>query len=213
MQVCFHCGAANSPDAKECHQCSASLVASEEPTPEANEVAEPAEGHAYTECPQCGVPVQPSDRICVNCQFVLFAVDPVERPAPKTHDRDITDRYDEFAARVQLVRNGQLSREDFGKWLGNIRQLLLNQRERYVDMIRTANYYDDSSDEVDMSMTGIFEYEEAMEMMSLFASSEADISALDGALQKMWEGNEKINEAARINRQFRAQLEEDWGYM
>ena len=63
-------------------------------------------------------------------------------------------------------------------------------------------------------MTGILEFEEAMEMMKLFADNdETDFSVLDAALQKMWDGNEMCNEAMRINRDFRAKLEEDWGYM
>ena len=63
-------------------------------------------------------------------------------------------------------------------------------------------------------MTGILEYEESMEMMRLFAANhEIEMAVLDAALQKMWDGNEKCNEAMRINRDFRAKLEEDWGYM
>ena len=211
MQVCFHCGAANSPEARACHSCGASLGGGEEEAVVEQGTEPEAEGQSH--CPNCGTDVQPGDQVCPNCQTPLYTTDPIDRPAPKNHERDVTDRYDDFAAKVQMVRAGSMSREQFGAWLNNIRQLLLNQRERYVEMIRTADYYNDSRDEVDMSMTGILEYEEAMEMMAVFASSDSDISALDIALQKMWEGNEKINEAARINREFRAQLEEDWGYM
>lgn len=211
MQVCFHCGAANSPEAKVCHSCSASLGAAEE-----EEVA--ADGDVdevvhEVECPNCGYPIGVNVHTCPNCQFVIYSQDPIDRPAPKTHERDITDRYDQFAERVQMIRDGRMSVEQFGNWLRTTQQMLLGQRERYVEMIKVSGYYEDSTDEVNMGMTGILDYEEAMEMMLSFANGEADSATLDAALEKMWEGNEKCNEAARINRRFRAQLEEDWGYM
>lgn len=212
MQVCFFCGSANSPDAKECHSCSQPLAEDQgQPTTEVAVTTEQVE--APTQCPYCGQPVSPGDEECGNCQATLVSSDPLDRPAPKTHDRDITSRYDEFASRVQMVRDGRMTREQFSTWLGTIKKQLVSQRDRYVEMIRTSGYYEMSSDEVDMGMTGILDYEEGMELMSLFAASEEDLSVLDQALAKMWEGNEKCNEAMRINRAFRNQLEEDWGYM
>lgn len=211
MQVCFHCGAANSPEAKVCHSCSASLGGAEEE--EVTEDSDVDEVIHEVECPNCGYPIGVNVHTCPNCQFVIYSQDPIDRPAPKTHERDITDRYDQFAERVQMIRDGRMSVEQFGNWLRTTQQMLLGQRERYVEMIKVSGYYEDSTDEVNMGMTGILDYEEAMEMMLSFAGGEADSATLDAALEKMWEGNEKCNEAARINRRFRAQLEEDWGYM
>lgn len=168
---------------------------------------------ALSECPNCGHPVDPNDKVCRNCNYTLVSDDPLDKPAPRTHDRDITTRYDEFAEKVQMVLDGRMSREQFSNWLNTTQNMLLSQRERYVEMIRTSGYYEFSSDEVDMGMTGILDYEEAMETMKLFASTDADVSILSDALGQMWEGNQKCNEAMRINRDFRAQLDEDWGYM
>jgi len=176
-------------------------------------VAVDTEVEEFAECPFCGQSLNATDEVCPNCQSTIVSTDPLDRPAPKTHDRDITGRYDEFASRVQMVRDGRMTRPQFATWLGTVKQMLAGQRERYVEMIRTSGYYDVSSDEVDMGMTGILEYEEAMEMMVVFATTDGDIGVLDSALQKMWEGNEKCNEAMRINREFRNKLEDDWGYM
>jgi hypothetical protein len=210
MQVCFFCGSANSPDAKECHACSQPLGAAQEQPADKTSVQTL---EAPNECPNCGHPLEQGVEECGNCQMPLVSDDPLDRPAPKSHDQDITSRYDEFASRVQLVRDGRMTREQFGTWLGTIRKSLVGQRDRYIEMIKTSGYYEFSSDEVDMGMTGILDYEEGMEMMSEFANNGADFSVLDKALQRMWDGNEKCNEAMRINREFRAQLEEDWGYM
>mgnify|MGYP000489385636 FL=1 len=162
----------------------------------------------------CAQPVDPTDKVCRNCNHVLISDDPLDRPAPRSHDRDITTRYDEFAQKVQAVLDGNMTRDQFGTWLGTMQKKLLSQRERYVEMIQTSGYYEFSSDEVDMGMTGILEYEQSMEMMVLWAGNpDADDSILADALGQMWEGNQKCNEAMRINREFRAQLDEDWGYM
>lgn len=210
MQVCFFCGSANGPEAKICHSCSQPLAGGEEEV-EVEEQAAPTE--SPSECPFCGHDVEPDATECPHCRSAIVPTDPLDRPAPRTHERDITSRYDEFAAKVQLIREGQMSREQFSNWLGYIKGTLVGQRERYIDLIKTSGYYEFGSDEVDMGMTGILDFEEAMEMMSSYATNGADQSILDAALEKMWEGNQKCNEAMRINRDFRAKLEEDWGYM
>ena len=211
MQVCLFCGAANSPGAAVCHSCAQPLAVEEEQgsdNPEVEGAEEPST------CPMCAQPVDPTDKVCRNCNRVLISDDPLDRPAPRSHDRDITTRYDEFAQKVQAVLDGNMTRDQFGTWLGTMQKKLLSQRERYVEMIQTSGYYEFSSDEVDMGMTGILEYEQSMEMMVLWAGNpDADDSILADALGQMWEGNQKCNEAMRINREFRAQLDEDWGYM
>ncbi|MCA9777207.1 MAG: zinc ribbon domain-containing protein [Candidatus Eremiobacteraeota bacterium] len=210
MQVCFFCGSANSPDAKVCHSCSQELAPVEEQSSEENSAPEVPED----ECPFCGNNIEPGAEKCPHCQTILMSDDPLDRPAPKSHEVNITGRYDEFAGRVQKLRNGEITREQFSRWLDQIQRSLLNQRDRYVELIQTSGYYEYGSKEVDTGMTGILEFEEAMEMMKLFADNdETDFSVLDAALQKMWDGNEMCNEAMRINRDFRAKLEEDWGYM
>jgi hypothetical protein len=210
MQVCFFCGSANSTQAKVCHSCSQQLTEGEEQSPN----GAPAQEVPADQCPFCACIIEPGSEKCESCQTVLMSSDPLERPAPKSHEYEITGRYDEFADRVQSVRNNRMSRDQFSQWLDSIQKSLLNQRDRYVDLIQTSGYYEYGSDEVDMGMTGILEYEESMEMMRLFANNhEIEMAVLDAALQKMWDGNEKCNEAMRINRDFRAKLEEDWGYM
>jgi uncharacterized Zn finger protein (UPF0148 family) len=222
MQVCFHCGAANSPGAKECHSCSATLI------DDRDETATPEAGadELLSECPACGYPAsEEGDTVCSNCQTSLRVADEV----PRTHDRDITSRYDEFAERVQDLRSGGLSREEFGKWLNQMREKLNGRREFYVQFVKGSefedidverlevlqnDYFNEREEEVTLTMEGIFEYEEAMGMMAVYAADDniqADV--LDESLKMMWNGNEKCNEAIRMNRDYRNQLEDDWGYM
>ncbi len=186
MQVCFFCGAANSPGKKECHSCGQAF-----PSAEGSSGPTAATATLEADSGPDGTPAIP----------------------PKAHDQDFTARYDEFAGQVEAVRNGKVSREGFSDWLRSMRLKLEQMRDEYVIMVKESGYYQVHSDEVDMGMTGMFDFEEAMDSMELFANGEAEQGVLDSSLLQMWEGNEKVNEALRLNRAFRAQLEEDWGYM
>ena len=145
MQVCFFCGSANSPDAKVCHSCSQELAPVEEQSSEENSAPEVPED----ECPFCGNNIEPGAEKCPHCQTILMSDDPLDRPAPKSHEVNITGRYDEFAGRVQKLRNGEITREQFSRWLDQIQRSLLNQRDRYVELIQTSGYYEYGSKEVD----------------------------------------------------------------
>lgn len=234
MQVCFHCGAANSSGSPECHSCGQPLPGGESPPPVATAIAPPdpspsSEGSASHEpaawgdpppndgavknCPFCDATVPADTTKCPHCQLNIGSNDPLNLPAPRGHEIDLTHRYDEFARNVEAVRLGTISREGFSNWLNATKIKLEEQRNIYMEMIRDSGYYDHHPDEVDLGLTGILEFEEAMEAMLAFAHGHVEQSILDAALLVMWEGNEKVNEAMRLNRGFRAQLEEDWGYM
>ena len=146
MQVCFFCGSANSPDTRVCHSCSQQLAEVEEQSSN----GAPAPDVPEDQCPFCESRIEPNAEKCENCQTILMSTDPLDRPAPKSHEYEITGRYDEFAGRVQMIRNSQMSREQFAQWLDSIQTSLLNQRDRYVDLIQTSGYYEYGSDEVDM---------------------------------------------------------------
>lgn len=223
MQVCFHCGAANSPGARECHSCSARLI--EDDVAPDNGSSENGTVQNISECPMCATSLEPGAETCPNCKADLTA--PPEMP--RSHDRDITSRYDEFAEKVKVVRDGSMSKESFGTWLKEIRETLNLKRQNYVELIKDSdfedidverlevlqtNYFQEREEEVTMTMQGILEFEDAMELMWGFVENESsDLAVLDQALKKMWEGNEMCNEAIRMNREFRNRLEEDWGYM
>lgn len=234
MQVCFFCGAANSPGSPECHSCGQPLPGGGEPPPSepvaaSVEPSNPPQASASTDgtepldpdalsgevknCPFCDATVPVETTKCPHCQLNIDAKDPLNLPAPRGHENDLTHRYDDFAKQVEAVRLGSIQREDFSTWLKTIKGKLEGQRNNYMEMIRDSGYYDHHSDEVDLGLTGILDFEEAMEAMGAFANGDAEQSILDAALLLMWEGNEKLNEAMRLNRNFRAQLEEDWGYM
>lgn len=211
MQVCFTCGAANPPDAPQCESCGADLPAGQSappPLPSAEE-AEPVDNS----CPYCAQPVEPDASECPHCKLSLDARDPLNAPAPRGHSDNLTGRYDEFQKKIEGLRVGMVTPEAFIEWLAVTRQTILEKGDVYVKTVGEMDYYETHPQEVEMAVNGIKDFEESVEQMWDFTLGKTDISGLDTALAKMWQANEQINEAMRLNRGFRAQLEDDWGYM
>jgi hypothetical protein len=211
MQVCFTCGAANPPGAAQCEGCGADLPAGQGAAPPPPPVEEPAA--VDNSCPFCGQTVEPDAVECPHCRLSLDAKDPLNAPAPRGHADNMTGRYEEFQRKVEGLRMGTTTPEAFIDWLADIRVKLASKRDGYIDTVQKMGYYDTHPQEVDIAVEGITAFGEAVEEMWDFTLGQTDISGLDSALAAMWQANEKINEAMRMNRGFRAQLEDDWGYM
>lgn len=210
MQVCFSCGSANPPDAPACEMCGADLPAGQSAPPPPLPVADdPGESR----CPFCSQPVDKDAVECPHCRLNLDSKNPLNAPAPRGHADNMTARYMEFQGKVESVRMGKLSRPDFAQWLNETISKLLSKRQDYMLTVRESGYIETHPAEVDLAMNGILDFEDSANDMLEFANSDTDISALDAALAKMWQANEAINDAMRLNRSFRAQLEDDWGYM
>ncbi len=210
MQVCFSCGSANPPDAPQCEMCGADLPAGQSAPPPALPVADdPGESR----CPFCSLPVEKDASECPHCRLNLDSKNPLNAPAPRGHADNMTARYMEFQGKVEAVRMSKLTRNELGQWLIETIGKLLNKRQDYMMTVRESGYIETHPAEVDLAMNGILDFEDAANDMLEFANSEADVSELDAALAKMWQANEAINDAMRMNRSFRAQLEDDWGYM
>lgn len=203
LVVCFQCGAANTPGNTSCHSCGAQLPASD---PEAH--AEAPEGRSVT-CIHCGGSNVEGTAECVHCQAQLPMLD----DATRNHSSSsVTGLYESFCNGCERARQGQWSTAEFRDWLVAIRAKFDQRKDAYVETVRESDYYYVQEEEVNLCMTGVFEYEEAMDALSNFAES-GDLTMLDQALQTMWEANEKINDSMRLNREHRRRLEEEWGYM
>lgn len=211
MQVCFTCGAPNPPDALACEACGADLpLAQASPPPPA---PPPVDARDPTKCPFCNGTVEPDAKECPHCRLSLDSKDPIHAPAPRGHADSLTGRYDDFSKKVEGLRTGSVKPDEFITWLDGARAHLATKRTNYMQTIQETGYYDMHSVEVDEAMNGILDFEAAVEEMWQFTLGKTEVSALDEALARMWVANERINEAMRMNRGFRAKLEDDWGYM
>lgn len=211
MQICFTCGAPNPSDSLSCESCGADLPAAQVAPPEIPHP--PLDDRDPKSCPYCSGSIEPDAAECPHCKLSLDTKNPINAPAPRGHTDSLTGRYDLFAKKVEGLRVGTVTPKDFIDWLQQIRDRMAERRDVYMRTIQETGYYDMHSPEVDEAMNGILDFEGAVEEMWSFTLGETDVSGLDMALARMWQANERINSAMRMNRGFRAKLEEDWGYM
>lgn len=204
MVVCFQCGAANTPGNPNCHGCGAELPVTKPDDPD-----DGAPAGQPVVCIHCGNENAAGTTECIHCNAVLPILDAATRNQSSS---SVTGLYESFCNGCERVRRGEWTPVEFRDWLVAIRVKFETRKNDYVEEVRESDYYYVQEDEVNLCMTGVFEYEEAMEKLDEFVNS-GDMALLDQSLQIMWEANEKINDSMRMNREHRRRLEEEWGYM
>lgn len=178
-------------------------------------------------CLNCGTPNVPDAPECDSCGIdlsggpsappLLPATETAEAATSTTtsssHVDDITTRYDQFAKQVEALRLGTVTPAQFIEWLSEARVEMEKRRELYLQAVEASG--DDTEDkaQVQEAFEGILDFEEAIEEMWAFTLGQTGVEGLDSALATMWRANARINDAMRNNRQHRASLEEDWGFM
>lgn len=162
-------------------------------------------------CLVCGAENAPKTNACSSCGANLPKMDYSTSTATATGGR-VTERFDQFQQACHKVKMGEWNQEEFSTWLQVIHNTLTEKANGYVSHIQDSGYFEYQMEEVEMSFTGLEDYENGMQHLWQYTET-GDVSHLDQGLQLIWEGNEKINESMRLNRQFRRGLEEEWGYM
>ncbi len=104
------------------------------------------------------------------------------------------------------MRNGSWTVEEFGEFLNNIYEDLGAKAQEMREIILEEKYEEINGEEVTMGGSGIDLYDSGMQEMSYFLE-DGEEHHLDEGLALIWEGNEKINEAMRLNREGRDNLD------
>ena len=118
----------------------------------------------------------------------------------------ILGRYNQFKRAVDNVKAGTWTAEEFHEFLFNIYEDLSAKARELHEIIETEKYIEYAEKEVHCGVAGLDLFEAGMHEMSVYLE-DGDITHLDGGLARIWEGNEKINEAMRINRENREELD------
>lgn len=126
--------------------------------------------------------------------------------------------YDDFERRTGMatklqelvdgVKNGNISIDEF---VGNITDILADLSEKAKDIMEIVdetNYAAESPDEVETGFEGIDAYEQGLSLFLLYGDQQ-DPVILDQGMELVTEGNNKINQAIRLNREKRTNLEWD----
>lgn len=175
--------------------------------------AAPEPASADFDCPYCSHTVPAGELRCPTCHNTVASNDPLDKPAPRSHDSEIVERFEDFQTRVEALLQGNMTVEEFAIWFHDIQTRLHSKRDAFVALIKDASYYEFHPEEVEMGLSGIFDFEMGMETMADILTGDAEFTQFQPALEKMWEGTQKVNEAMRMNREFRNGLEDDWGFL
>ena len=162
-------------------------------------------------CLVCGNTNPPDATECNGCGTNLSRMDQASSP-PKTAGARVTQRFDMFKEICQHVKLGEISSEEFGAWLSQHYAVMKERAEAYVAYMEESGYYEYQTEEVELSFEGIGDYDEGVSELFAFVS-DGELTHIDLALELIWQGNEKINEAMRVNRDFRKGLEEEFGFV
>ncbi|MGM9997804.1 MAG: hypothetical protein ACI38Q_00140 [Candidatus Bruticola sp.] len=158
-------------------------------------------------CMQCGEQNEGKNlRKCQNCGAILPRMD----TSAMVQVEEQSGRVKQFANAVEKVRSEEWGAEDFYEFLNGVYEQLRSLREEIEEIIVQNQYGEYAPEEVEGGLEGMDCFEEGMQEMSIYVE-DGDISHLDLGMEKIVEGNRRINEAKRINRSSRKELEEQWG--
>lgn len=107
---------------------------------------------------------------------------------------------------MERTRTGDWNVEDFEAFLSNVYEVLTHKAQECRTLIDETNYRDDAPEEVDGGLRGIDLYEMGMQELWLFLH-DGEAHHLEEGMRLIWEGNEKINDAMRLNRESREDLD------
>jgi len=156
-------------------------------------------------CTRCGAQNSDDKKYCVNCQAVLPNI-PAASRSPKPPEI-VMERYNQLKEAGDMVLNGEWTVEEYGEFLEGISQVLAQKEQEIREIEIPEEAYDDFAEELEVGFNGIALYNEGIAHMMLYLEDE-NPEHIEYGLQLVYEGNESINEAMKVNRENRRKLEE-----
>lgn len=154
-------------------------------------------------CLMCGQDNPEGAGFCSNCKAVIPKTNIVSSAPPPIVNR----RYMLIKTACDKVRSGEWDLNKFGEFVYEVKQSLLEKVEEIKDIGIPEEAMDEFVEELETGYTGVELYLRGVELLILFLS-EQKAEHLDQGIVLIAEGNDKINEAMRINRENRRKLEE-----
>ena len=157
-------------------------------------------------CTRCGSGNPPGANYCKNCNAMLPKMVQSEAVAHKK----ITTRYLQLKNAGEQAKCGEMTVEEYAEFLDNISRILSEREVEIRSIIENEippEAMDDFAEELENGIAGIDNYNEGIGHMKLFVD-DLNPDHIDYGLELIYQGNELINEAMRINRQNRLKMEE-----
>jgi hypothetical protein len=157
-------------------------------------------------CFDCEFDNPEEEKWCLACGAPLAD----RRPSLEIDYEATRGRYNQFKNASEMARSGQWTPVQFSKFMEDISAFLAKKSQEIMELIQTTNYVQDGgADEVQVGLSGIEIFERGMEEMYHY-SQDQESEHLEQGLRMIWEGNQLILEAMRINRENRRLLIEQW---
>lgn len=155
-------------------------------------------------CTKCGAQNSDSQKYCISCQSVLPNIPSVQ---VITAPDKVMERYNQLKEAADMVLSGEWTIEQYGEFLENVSRILAQKEQEIRDIEIPEEAYDDFSEELQVGFEGIALYNEGIAHMMMYLESQ-NPDDIEYGLELVYQGNEKINNAMRINRENRRKLEE-----
>jgi hypothetical protein len=156
-------------------------------------------------CVKCGTQNPDGMNYCTKCKSQLPRI-----PHTAQVHRDpekVMERYNQLKEAADMMKSGEWTEDQFGDFLENISMILSKKEQEIRDIEIPEEAYDDFSEELEVGFKGITLYNEGISHMLLYLDDQ-DFEHIEYGLDLVYEGNELINEAIKVNRRNRRKLEE-----
>lgn len=160
-------------------------------------------------CVKCGSENDIKAKVCGKCGAVLPRYEAEIKPEPEEVPV-VNERLQIFEDAAAKVTSGEWQMEEFAAFLQETAAVMAEKEDgiRSIDIPEEAA--DDFKEELEIGFEGIELYNQGLEHMFAYTES-AEPELLEAGLDLIRQGNERINEAMRINRENRSRLEEICG--
>lgn len=160
-------------------------------------------------CLQCGAGNEHGNH-CAQCGATLPKVD--LSISGDTSTTRLRVKYELLRKEILKIQGGQLSWEEFAEWLQVFHDDIQARMQYLIECIQQShgpgwNYYDDFQEEVEMTFSGLEDYEAALQRL-WNAVDEQSLPEATGALALFLRGAEKLNDSLAIN----AQIQREKGF-
>lgn len=158
-------------------------------------------------CVQCGFQNSDRDKCCAKCGAKLPQV--MKGPTASCNPElgKVNERLQQFELAVQRVTDGEWNAQEFGLFLTEMSEILAEKENGIREIAIPEEAADEFREELAVGFAGIDSYNCGLSRMFEYLQN-PDPKVLYDGLSLVREGNERINEAMRINRDNRAKLEE-----
>jgi hypothetical protein len=155
-------------------------------------------------CLKCGFKNPSGANVCQRCNAQLPKMSDTADNAPPPK---VNERYMQLKEAGDKAKSGEWPIEEYSKFLTEIHTILSQKEQEIREIEIPEEAIDEFAEELEVGFGGIEMYNQGIANMMLYLEDQ-NPDHIDYGLELVHEGNEKINEAMRINRENRRKLEE-----